>query len=173
MKKIIVVCLIFVLAIAGSLLLVGCGEEEKPLRLHIRADSNSAEDQAEKLRVRDCVVEYLTPLLAEAKDIDEAKEVFAAHASAIEILCEEVLRQDGFGYGADIRIGEEYFPSRSYGGRVYAAGTYDAVIINLGSGAGDNWWCVAYPPLCFGQDDGAVYRSAILDYFNSRRDNEK
>lgn len=161
----------FLLATAAFFVLinaVACGETEKPLRLHIRADSNETEAQEVKLKVRDEAIKFLTPLLSSAKSIDEAKEIFVKNAGKIKNLCDETLQKYGFNYGAEVLIGREYFPSRSYGGKVYRDGYYDAVIINLGSGKGDNWWCVAYPPLCFDADEGE-YRSAILDYFNSRR----
>ena len=171
MKKIFRIFLLTVAAFFVLLNAVACGETEKPLRLHIRADGNEKEAQDVKLKVRDETVKFLTPLLSSAKSIDEAKEIFVKNADVIEKLCDETLKRNGFNYGAKVLIGREYFPSRSYGGKVYRDGYYDAVIINLGSGKGDNWWCVAYPPLCFDSDAGE-YRSAIWDYFNSRRNND-
>ncbi len=171
MKKIFRIFLLTVAAFLVFTNAVACGETEKPLRLHIRADSNGTEAQEVKLKVRDETVKFITPLLSSAKNIDEAKKIFIKNADGIEKLCDETLKEYGVNYGAEVLIGREYFPSRSYGGKVYRDGYYDAVIINLGSGKGDNWWCVAYPPLCFDSDE-REYRSAIWDYFNSRRNND-
>ena len=75
---------------------------------------------------------------------------------------------NGFNYGCKAYIDAENFPTRSYDDVVLEAGVYDALILNLGSGKGDNWWCVVYPPLCFigGNDNGQnniVYRSKLLE----------
>lgn len=150
---------------------VSCARE-KPLRLHIRANSNLTCDQDVKLSVRDEVIKYLTPILKNARSVNEAKTLIKENSSAVEKLCDETLREHGFFYGAELKIDEEYFPSRTYGELTLEAGVYEAVIINLGSGEGNNWWCVAYPPLCFGTDEKDIeYRSAIFDWI-SRSKNE-
>ena len=86
------------------------------LRIHIRANSNSQTDQAVKYKVKEKIVEYLTPIIF---------------------------------YTANAKIKTELFPARTYAGITLEAGTYEALIIDLGSGSGDNWWCVMFPPLCF------------------------
>ena len=60
-----------------------------------------------------------------------------------------ILRQKGFNYVSNVKINNEYFPSRTYENTTLESGYYDAVIIELGEAKGDNWWCVMYPPLCF------------------------
>ena len=93
------------------------------VRIHIRANSDSAEDQAVKLAVRDDVTARLT-------------------------------KMHGFDYKARVELKTETFPEREYDGYVFPAGEYDALMIYLGEGKGDNWWCVAFPPLCFVPADG-------------------
>ena len=76
---------------------------------------------------------------------------------------------DKFDYIANSRVSCEYFPSRNYNGTIFEADYYDALIVNLGSGEGNNWWCVAYPPLCFvGEETGGnvVYKSKLLELIN-------
>ncbi len=135
------------------------------LRIHIRANSNDGEDQAVKYMVRDAVVEYLTPLAAEAATREEAMSLMSENLSGIERVADGVLRAHGFAYGAKAVFREEEFPTRVYGDYTLDAGVYEALILNLGTGAGDNWWCVVYPPLCFAGQPGenVVYKSKIKE----------
>lgn len=152
--------------------MAGCSSEEQPLRLHIRANSNLEADQRVKLMVRDEVVGFLSPLLQDAKCVADAKKIIKNNTDKIEKLCNDTLKSKGFFYGAKLQIKEEYFPTRNYGNLTLEGGIYDAVIINLGEGKGDNWWCVAYPPLCFGESDDIEYRSKIWDLIDSWGKNE-
>ena len=85
-------------------------------------------------------------------------------------IADKTLKENGFEYLSSANINNEYFPSREYDGVVFPADYYDALIVNLGNGSGNNWWCVAYPPLCFvGEDtseDGVKYKSKILELIN-------
>ena len=91
-------------------------------------------------------------------------EKIGARLGEIERVAEEVLRQNGFAYGARARLKKEEFPTRVYDGVTLEAGVYDALILELGAGKGDNWWCVIYPPLCFtGGNANVVYRSKIAE----------
>lgn len=134
------------------------------LRIHVRANSDSDADQDVKYIVKDAVVEYVTPYVARCADKAAALGVMGGITDGIERVCESVLKAHGFSYGARAGIRREYFPSRVYDGVTLPGGAYDALIVELGSGSGDNWWCVLYPPLCFtsGTQD-VVYRSLIYD----------
>lgn len=134
------------------------------LRIHVRANSNDAADQKVKYKVKDEVVKFLTPYAAECTDKQKAIEIIASKTREIEEVCNRVLRENGFGYGSKAGVRAEEFPTRVYGDLTLEAGLYDALIIELGTGKGDNWWCVIYPPLCFTSSSADVkYRSAILD----------
>lgn len=167
MKKII--CTLIICAIAAaSFALTGCGQAaEDPIRIHIRANSNTAADQSVKLLVRDNVVSYLTPKLENAADKSDAYEIISGSLTKINGIAKEVLNKNGFSYGATVRLNNEYFPARSYDGVVFDSGWYDALIVELGTGEGDNWWCVAYPPLCFYGNDSVEYTSLIKEWFFS------
>ncbi len=117
-------------------------------RLHIRANSNSDEDQAAKLAVRDALLPFTARLFADCKGLDDAVRVANTEGGAILSHIESTLSSLGAGYGARISVGKEEFPERDYGGAVYPAGVYTALIVELGSGEGDNWWCVLFPSLC-------------------------
>ena len=154
---------------------IGCNEEY--LRIHIRADSNEIEAQAVKYKVRDEVVKYLTPVVAECETKEEAERKLKAKLTEIEKISDGVLRSSGFSYRAKAELCEEEFPTRVYGEYTLSAGRYSALIIRLGKGAGDNWWCVVYPPLCFAATSGnVVYKSKIREIIENwsvhRRDRE-
>ena len=139
-------------------------EADAYLRVHIRADSNEAGAQAVKYKVRDAVVEFLTPTVADCPTKDAAMKKIGEKLSEIEEVAKKVLRENGFSYGARASLRREEFPTRVYENATLEAGEYDALILELGSGKGDNWWCVVYPPLCFTSGGGnIVYKSKILE----------
>ncbi len=152
---------------------LACGEsapQTEYLRIHIRADSNDADDQDVKYLVKDAVVEYLTPLVAEAESKEALQNTLKTHICGIEAAANAVLCEQGFGYTSKARVACEEFPTRVYGDLTLEAGYYDALIVNLGSGKGDNWWCVVYPPLCFTGGDNVVYRSKIAEIIQKWKD---
>ena len=157
------------------LLFCGCNKtipHSDYIRFHVRADSNESEAQEVKLKVRDAVVAYLT---VEAKGVgsrDEMKRKILENIPKIEEIANGVLKENGFTYLSTARLAVESFPEKSYGDLTLEKGDYEALIIELGSGKGNNWWCVAYPPLCFiaAEDngtDGVEYRSIIADFFKN------
>lgn len=122
---------------------------EKFVRIHIRAKSNGSFDQAVKLKVRDNVVNYLSDRLVGVKNKKQALEILEESLTEIKRICDITLYCCGADYTAQVRLGKENFPERDYGGLVLPCDEYDALIITLHSGEGENWWCIAYPPLCF------------------------
>ena len=127
-----------------------CGNIRKEvLRMHIIANSDSAEDQAVKLKVRDAVLEAGKDLFDGSLTADEAENVLASDKQALQNAAETVLRENGFSYGVCVEIGRDFFNTRTYDGKVtLPAGEYEAVRVILGEGKGQNWWCVMFPPLC-------------------------
>lgn len=170
MKKTLIKAIVIIAACIIATLgfwMVGCdAESEDPIRIHIRANSNSAEDQAVKLSVRDAVIGYLTPKLKNAASRSDAYSIIEDSIGGITAKADKVLCSYGFSYAAGARLTNEYFPARSYDGVVFDSGYYDALIVELGSGSGDNWWCVAYPPLCFYGNEDVEYSSIIWEWIN-------
>lgn len=166
MKKICISLIIVAIIILSSigLNLSEPRTETEYLRIHIRADSNLEEDQAVKYKVKDAVVEYLTPFIAACDTKKKAEGLVKNNLSGIEEVANEVLKENGFAYKSNAKVKNERFPTRFYGTLCLETGYYDALILELGSGEGDNWWCVVYPPLCFTGDSVAYeYRSKIKD----------
>lgn len=148
--------------------------ETEYLRIHIRADSNLEKDQAVKYKVKDAIVKYLTPYIAECDTKKKAETLLSSRLGEIEAVADKLLKENGFSYSSRAEVRREKFPTRVYGELELDSGFYDALIIELGSGEGDNWWCVVYPPLCFtGEGAGYVYRSKILDIINDFFKKEK
>lgn len=148
------------------------------LRIHIRADSNDTADQNVKYVVKNAVVDYLTPYLAEATSKDKAMTIVKSHLKGIEQVCDKTLAENGFDYTGRARLAVEEFPDRTYNGVTLEAGVYDALIVELGSAQGNNWWCVVYPPLCFvgGESNGTnqiIYKSKIAEIIRQWQDNHK
>ena len=172
MKKLCIIFLLSFIISVTALGFSGCfvlsetqnkGQTGEYLRIHIRADSNAEEAQAVKYAVRDRVVDYLTPLVADYESKAEAVRGVECNLAGIEAVAAEVLQENGFFYGAKASVKTERFPTRVYGEYTLPSGEYTALIVELGAGAGDNWWCVVYPPLCFAGGSGqqVIYKSKI------------
>ena len=175
MKKFIALCLLVVavcltIGICYSNISKTSKTSADFLRIHIRANSNQMVDQNVKYEIKDVLVEYLTPMIASCKTKQDVVEVIESHRQSLKNLADEVLREKGFDYQANIKINNEYFPTRTYQDCTLESGFYDAVIVELGSAEGNNWWCVLYPPLCFVNYDAGqnvVYKSRILEIIKS------
>ena len=114
------------------------------LRLRVIAASDAPEEQAVKLRVRDAVLAYLTPRLADAQNAEEAEAVLLAETDAIRSAAARAAE----GRSVRVEIAEERIPTRDYGGFTLPAGQYRALRVTLGEGRGHNWWCIVFPPVC-------------------------
>ena len=143
------------LLLCGLLLLGGAvsaagnsGVYTKIIRLHVVANSDGAADQTVKLTVRDALLRETETLLADASDRDSAEEILKASLPALTEKASAVAAAEGFPYGASLSLQKEYFPTRNYGEVTLPAGEYTALRVELGEAAGQNWWCVLYPPLC-------------------------
>lgn len=114
------------------------------VRLHVIAASDDATEQAIKLDVRDAVLSYLEPKLGSAADIAGAKALIEANLDGIAAAAESAAQ----GREVNVTLGEEYYPTREYDTFSLPAGRYQSLRVTLGEGAGHNWWCVVFPPLC-------------------------
>ena len=124
---------------------------DKVIRLHVIAASDSAEDQAVKLAVRDAVLRQLAPVLSDAASPEAAAVSLASLLPEIERIAGDVS-----GGEAHALLGRESYPTREYEDFSLPAGMYTSLRIVLGNGQGHNWWCVVYPPLCSGAFSEAV-----------------
>ncbi len=156
---------------------------DSPLRFHVRANSDSAIDQSIKLKVRDEVIVLLAEAMDEAQTKEEAMAMVSDAIPQIEEAANQVLA-DRVDYTAKACLTYEQFPTIDYDSTTLDAGYYDSLTITLGDGAGHNWWCVLFPPLCFvdiasateavdamaGEDTSTQtieVHSKIVDWFNN------
>jgi len=146
---ILLISLIYGISVQNSL-------SDKVLRLHILANSNSVFDQELKLKVRDDVVKYLTPLLKNSSDLTQTKQIISNNITSINDIAQTVV--SGYSnYKTSASLSSSSFPTKQYGNISFPAGDYEALKITIGEGAGNNWWCVMFPPLCFTNSSAGVF----------------
>ena len=121
---------------------------EDTVRLHILANSDSEEDQALKLNIRDAVLKEYADRLSYAGSADEAKSSLSEILPEIECFCENEVKRLGYDYDVSISLSEEWYDTREYESFTLPKGIYSSLRIFIGNGEGQNWWCVMYPPLC-------------------------
>ena len=135
---------------------------EKTIRLHVVANSDSAEDQAQKLQVRDAVLEQVAQITETCSDAASAKREIALHIDEIREAA-----QKETAYDVQVRMGTEQFETRYYDTFTLPAGEYPALRVNLGKAQGHNWWCVVFPSLCTAATSDALERTAAVGGFDS------
>lgn len=133
--------------------IVGFGADCKKVRnnvvrLHILADSDCQADQKVKLLVRDALLESGAEIFSGSIDVNEASNALEKEKAELISVAEKVLKENGFNYGVSITLEKEYYTTRSYDEYTLPAGEYLSLKVVLGRGAGHNWWCVMFPPLC-------------------------
>lgn len=153
MKKFFVLLLLLTLFILVSALsYVNAVSEDianSVFRLHVIANSDSEEDQALKLKVRDELLSYMNILAKDCSSKEEVVALATEHQKEFKIIAEQVICDSGFSYPVTIQIGSSDFPTKTYGDISLPAGTYDGLRVQIGEARGQNWWCVMFPPLCF------------------------
>ena len=155
MKKMIK-CVLVCALLTG---LVWCGTviadrerlKEELIRLHVVANSDTAEDQNLKLLVRDAVITSLRQALADVQDTQQAKEYLEENLPKLQELANKTLDAAGSTQRAVVTLCREGFPTRQYDTFSLPAGVYEALRITIGEGEGKNWWCVVFPSLCLPQ----------------------
>ncbi len=121
---------------------------DSAIRVRVIANSNSLVDQDMKLRVMEYLQTYLSPLLVDVSSIEDARDIINDKLGEINDGVGEILRDNNYDMGYSVNFGDNYFPNKEYKGVKYKAGEYESLVVTLGTGGGDNWWCVLFPPLC-------------------------
>ncbi len=160
------VCLALIVSILVSFTGLTAECEEIPdriLRLHVLANSDSEQDQALKLKVRDRVLEVSAGMLDGVKNRDEAEKAVSAHLETIRRAAQDEVAREGYRYPVRAELTNMYFSTRQYGDDTLPAGMYDALRITIGSGKGHNWWCVLFPALCLPAAEAPSSLQDVLD----------
>lgn len=119
------------------------------IRFHVRANSDSEEDQELKILVKNRIVQFLEIELQSAASLDEARNILYDVKDEIAGIALEVIREEGYEYNVNVYFEQSYFPMKVYGDMSFPPGEYEAFRVDIGDAYGKNWWCVLYPPLCF------------------------
>ena len=163
--------------------------ETRVVRLHVLANSDSAQDQALKLDVRDAVLAQASMYLTHCHSTQQAKEVLSQHLQLLADTAAQTIAQKGYDYAVKVSLERTYFPTKVYADFSLPAGEYQGLRVEIGRAEGHNWWCVVFPPLCFssvseqsetalrsglteddlalhtGEDQGYVFRFQCLEWF--------
>ncbi|NLK40098.1 MAG: stage II sporulation protein R [Clostridiales bacterium] len=143
------ICILIAISLIGFIPLEGEGKVyDDVIRLHVIANSDSEEDQALKLLVRDEVLRRFGTAFSGYDDYEDARASVESRISDIIKAASEVVASEGYFYEVTAELCREYYPQRSYDGFALPAGKYTSLKVIIGDGAGKNWWCVLFPPLC-------------------------
>ena len=137
------------------------------IRLHVIANSDSREDQALKLEVRDRILERAQELYPEHATLAEARAALEESLSELSRIGEQTVKEAGYDYPVTAQLTQCWFPTKEYEDFALPAGDYTALRIVIGEGEGQNWWCVAFPPLCLGAASQSVEEAAQAGYFDA------
>ena len=156
-KQAISTCIILLILLAAFIIVsaysyvsaVSYDIADSVFRLHVIANSDSAEDQALKYKVRDSLLNYMNSLVTSTTSKDEAMEIVTNNIDNFKNIAEATIKENGYNYSVNITVGKHSFPTKYYGDVSLPAGIYDALRVEIGSASGQNWWCVMFPPLCF------------------------
>ena len=112
------------------------------IRFRVIANSNTVQDQQNKLLIKDKLEKEIYNLIKDANSTNDVRDVISSNMDAIDKLVKE------YNVPYNINYGLNYFPTKNYKGVMYKAGDYESLVITLGEGMGNNFWCVLFPPLC-------------------------
>lgn len=119
------------------------------IRFHVLANSDSPEDQALKLKVRDQIIVAMNPKFEQSESLDQTRKIIIDNIKEIEAIALAEIQRNGSDYGVKASLSDVVFPTKNYGSITLPAGTYEALRVEIGKAEGANWWCVLFPPLCF------------------------
>lgn len=153
LKKILLISLFLIIYIIISAIsyvsAVTTDISNSVFRLHVIANSDSAEDQNLKYIVRDKLINYMNSLTKDITSRDMAIQIASEHKNDFYEIAKKTIEENGYNYDVKINIGNSYFPTKYYGDISLPAGYYDSLKVEIGNASGQNWWCVMFPPLCF------------------------
>ena len=132
-------------------------------RFHVIAESDSANDQRIKLKVRDAVLKYMKAHMtrAERRDAKATKVWTLTHEKELTDTADKILKKEKVSYRAKAEVTTCYFPDKRYGDIIFPEGNYEALTLSIGQGKGQNWWCVVFPPLCMVGSEESAYSEEL------------
>lgn len=165
--KLLILCLLFVTAVWFGSVLSDCSTlREDLIRLHVVAESDSDEDQAVKLQVRDAIISQLESAMESLPDAETARSYIQSQLPQLQETADQVLEQAGVAARAVVTLGKEAFPTREYETFTLPAGVYESLRITIGTGQGHNWWCVVFPTFCVSATSDGMADTAVSAGFS-------
>ena len=149
MKKIILTFLILII-----LFITGSGGDSEviipkdAIRFRVIANSNSEIDQAEKKKIAKKLGSDITSILKDSNSLEESRNILKSKVGYFKSVVEDTMKEDHYDSSMDINYGYNLFPQKEYKGVIYEEGEYESLVVTLGNGSGENFWCVLFPPLC-------------------------
>lgn len=147
LKKFIVIILIILITFSYVKVIANKIPEEA-IRIRVVANSDSDYDQKIKQKVSTYLKGEMYNLLKNTKDVNQARDIISNNIEKIDNNIYSILKKENYNLGYSINFGNNYFPEKTYKGITYDEGYYESVLVTLGKGEGENWWCVLFPPLC-------------------------
>ena len=150
MKKGIITFILIALTyiIIGNVIAENAIIPDDAIRIRVIANSNSEYDQKIKTRVKETVEYDMYNMLKNTTDLEEARSIIKNNLNNVENNIYTLLQNEKYSLSFNVSFGLNYFPKKEFKGITYNEGYYESVVVTLGEGLGDNWWCVLFPPLC-------------------------
>ena len=168
MKKVLILLSILIIILVSNKEYNEILIPENAIRIRIIANSSNIEDQMTKLNVKEKIEENLNNVLKDTNSIDNARLNIKKDLNNINNIVKTTINSDDY----DINYGYNYFPEKKLHGITYKEGNYESLVIKLGKGEGENWWCVLFPPLCTinvtdNDTNNVQYKSKVLEILNN------
>ncbi|MBQ8681590.1 MAG: stage II sporulation protein R [Bacilli bacterium] len=175
MKKVILVVLTIIVAF---LVYINVNAEvgeivipEAAIRVRVIANSNSIDDQSMKMKVKAKIEESISPMLIGVDNVEDARSVISSGIKQLEDDVEVLFLDNDYDKDFVVNFGDNYFPEKDYRGVHYDEGEYESLVVTIGEGEGDNWWCVLFPPLCLleaseSEVDDTEYQFFVAEMLN-------
>ncbi len=173
-KTILTLFIIFIFYLFISNIIVkGLEIPDDAIRIRVVPNSNEKYDQDIKLKVKNELQKDMYSLLKDVKTSSEAEKIIKNNLYQIDNNINNLLIKEKYNKGYKINYGYNYFPKKEYKGIIYEEGYYNSLLITLGKGEGDNWWCVLFPPLCLIEDtDETEYKSLVREIIDNFSNNK-
>ena len=167
MKKLVLIILTIIVAL---LVYVNVNADEiiipsSAIRVRVIANSNTIEDQSMKMKVKKYIEDYLATKLIDINDLETARNIINNEVDNLNKEIKNIFNENDYNQNIIIHFGDNYFPEKEYKGTTYKSGIYESLVITIGKGQGDNWWCVLFPPLCLLEAEKSEVEDVEYQFF--------
>lgn len=163
MKKIFIIFIIIIIlaitfnTVNAEVLLI----PDEAIRMRVIPNSNDEADITIKNKVKNQLQNEMVYLLKDATSINESRQIINNNLKKIDAEISSLLKKENYNLGYNLNYSLNYFPEKTYKGVKYKEGYYESVLVTLGEGKGDNWWCVLFPPLCLIEADETTSKNDV------------